>query len=321
MYTTRHSRRTIHRAGGGLIAAVMAAAMTFTAGTVNADHASEMRFGVPTWPGVTVKSEVAAQLLQHMGYDTDQMNASPAVILNSLANDDLDIYLGGWMPTQRDMLDPLEEAGDVRVLTENISDAVMGIAVPAYVRDAGVKTEEDLAEYADEFDRTIHGIEAGSGFNDSIQEAIDNDRHGLGDWQLLPSSTSAMLAEVERAVDREEWIIFLGWEPHWMNITLDFHYIEAVGDREIAETTSDVLTIGNPAMLDAHPHVERFLTQYRVPKDVQSAWILEYDREDRAADEVARDWIGDNLDLVGEWLDGVETRDGDGAIDAVRAAY
>ncbi|WP_254432035.1 ABC transporter substrate-binding protein [Aquisalimonas sp. 2447] len=321
MHTTTQTHGTFRGSAGGVLAAVMAAALTFTAGAVNADHASEMRFGVPTWPGVTVKSEVAAQLLQHMGYDTDQMNASPAVILNSLADDDLDIYMGGWMPTQREMLDPLEESGDVRVLTENIADAVMGIAVPEYVRDAGVRTEEDLAEYADEFDRTIHGIEAGSGFNDSIQEAIDSDRHGLGGWQLLPSSTSAMLAEVQRAVDREEWIIFLGWEPHWMNVVLDFHYIEAVGDREIAETTSDVLTVGNPVMLDAHPHVERFLTQYRVPKDEQSAWILEFDREDREADEVAHEWIGNNLDLVAEWLDGVETRDGDAAIDAVRAAY
>ncbi len=321
MHTTTQTHRTVRRAGGGVVAAAMATAMTFGAGAVNADHASEMRFGVPTWPGVTVKSEVAAQLLEHMGYDTDQMNASPSVILNSLASDELDIYLGSWMPTQRDMLDPLEEAGEVEVLTKNISDAVMGIAVPEYVRDAGVKTEEDLAEHADEFDHTIHGIEAGSGFNESIQEAIDSDRHGLGDWELMPSSTSAMLAEVQRAVDREEWIIFLGWEPHWMNVTLDFHYIEAVGDREIAETTSDVLTVGNPVMLDAHPHVERFLTQYEVPKDVQSEWILEYDREERDADEVAREWIGDNMELVAEWLDGVETRDGDDAMDAVRAAY
>ena len=28
----------------------------------------ELRFGVPPWPGVTVKSEVAAQLLEAMGY-------------------------------------------------------------------------------------------------------------------------------------------------------------------------------------------------------------------------------------------------------------
>ena len=36
-------------------------------------------------------------------------------------------------------------------LTTNIADAMMGLAVPTYVWDAGVKTEADLAEHADKF--------------------------------------------------------------------------------------------------------------------------------------------------------------------------
>ena len=33
---------------------------------------------------------------------------------------------------------------------------------------------------------------------------IDNDTYGLGDWELVESSTSGMLAEIERHVNNDE---------------------------------------------------------------------------------------------------------------------
>ncbi len=294
---------------------------TVTATATAADDTPTIRFGTPTWPGVTVKTEIAAQLIETMGYDVEQTNASPAFAYNALKSDDLDIFFGGWMPTQKDMADPLIDEGSVKVMATNISDAVMGIAVPEYVHEAGVDTEADLAEFRDRFDGKIYGIEAGSGFNESISMAISNDRHGLGDWEMVPSSTSGMLSQVGRSIDRDEWIVFLGWEPHWMNVAYDIHYLEAVGDREIADTRSDVLTVANPRMVEQERHIARFLEQYTVSKDDQSEWVLEYSYNDRASEEVAAEWIGANLNTVAKWLDGVETSDGGSAIEAVRAAY
>src|SRR5699024_5134412 len=127
--------------------------------------------------------------------------------------------------------------------------------------------------------------------------------------------------QVERMVDREEWITFLGWEPHWMNITYDMKYLEPVGEPKIAGTTSDVLTVANPKTVADNPELARFLTQFQVQKDTMSEWILEFGYKERRADEVASKWIGANLDKVAVWLDGVKTLDGEPAIDAVRAAY
>ncbi len=280
-----------------------------------------VRFGVPTWPGVTVKSEVAAQLLEAMGYSTEQVNASPAFALNSLKSDDLDVYLGGWMPTEKHMIDPLVEEGAVDVVATNITDATMGIAVPAYVWEAGVHTEADLAGHAERFSSKIYGIEPGTGFNDAISAAIDNDRHGLEGWSLVESSTSGMLSQVGRAIDREEWVVFLGWEPHWMNAKYDMKYLESVGEAKIAGTRSDVLTVLNPRLGERHADVARLFSQYVVAKDAQSAWVLEYAYNERDAEDVASEWIAANLDTVAGWLEGVETRDGEPAMDAVRARY
>lgn len=287
-------------------------------GPAAADDDPLIQFGVPTWPGVTVQSEVAAQLLDDMGFDTKQTNASPAFIVNSLRSGRLDVYLGGWMPTEAGLIKPAEKAGEVKVLTTNIANALMGLAVPDYVWDAGVHTVADLNKHADKFGSTIYGIEAGSGFNMAIKKAIKDGRHDLGDWKMIPSSTSAMLVQVDRAVQKEKWIVFLGWEPHWMNVTYDIKYLEPVGEPTIAGTTSDVLTVVNPAMAEKYPQVAKFLTQFQISKQTMSTWILDYGYKQEDPEDVAENWIENNPDKVAKWLDGVTTRAGQPAIEAVR---
>ncbi len=280
-----------------------------------------VRFGVPPWPGVTVKSEVAAQLMEAMGYETRQNDLAVSVILEALTRDDLEVYLGGWYPVQVDMVEPLVEAGEVEKLVSNIRGANSGLVVPRYVFDAGVTSVADLDAHRERFDGEIQGIEAGTGINTAILEAIDADLAGLGDWDLRESSTAAMLAQAERRMADGEWVTFVGWEPHWMNVSFDLAYLEDADDAGIAEIESTVWTVVPASLADEDPQLHRFLSQYVVEIEDQNAWVHAYSYEERAADEVASEWIGDNLDTVAGWLEGVEARDGTPAIEAVRAAY
>ncbi|SDN91446.1 glycine betaine/proline transport system substrate-binding protein [Halomonas shengliensis] len=281
----------------------------------------EVRFGVPPWPGVTVKSEVAAQLMEAMGYETRQNDLAVSVILEGLTRDDLEVYLGGWYPVQVDMVEPLVEAGQVEKLVSNIRGANSGLVVPRYVFDAGVTSVADLDAHRERFDGEIQGIEAGTGINTAILEAIDADLAGLGDWDLRESSTAAMLAQAERKMADGEWVTFVGWEPHWMNVSFDLAYLEDAEDAGIAEIESTVWTVVPASLADEDPQLHRFLSQYVVEIEDQNAWVHAYSYEERPADEVAGEWIGENLDTVAGWLEGVEARDGTSAIEAVRAAY
>ncbi|MBD3897967.1 ABC transporter substrate-binding protein [Halomonas sp. ML-15] len=281
----------------------------------------EVRFGVPPWPGVTVKSEVAAQLMQAMGYDTRQRELAVSVILEGLANDDLDVYLGGWYPVQVDMVEPLVDAGKLEKLVSNIEGANSGLVVPRYVHEAGVDSVADLAAHRERFGGNILGIEAGSGVNNAILAAIDQDLAGLGDWNLRESSTAAMLAQAGQMMDNQEWVTFVGWEPHWMNVSFDLVYLEDADDAGIAAIESTVWTIVPTSLATEDPQLHRFLSQFVVDIEVQNDWVHGYSYEDHPADEVAREWIGANLDIVAEWLDGVEARDGEPAIETVSAAY
>ncbi|MCK0713835.1 ABC transporter substrate-binding protein [Chromohalobacter sarecensis] len=288
------------------------------AGPAQADL-DTVRFGVPPWPGVTVKSEVASQLLDAMGYRTEQNELAVGVILNGLTSDDIDVYLGGWYPIEQEMIEPLVDDDKVVKLTENIDDANSGLVVPEYVHEAGVESVADLAQYRERFDGEIQGIEAGTGINDAVLAAIDDDKVGLGDWDLRESSTSAMLAYADQRIANREWVTFVGWEPHWMNVSYDLYYLKDDDDSGVAGIKSTVWTVV-PADLKAEDaNLYRFLSQYRISIEDQNDWIYEYSHEERPADEVASEWIRNHYDTVAQWLDGVTTKTGEPAIDAVKA--
>ncbi|MGQ7242044.1 ABC transporter substrate-binding protein [Salinicola sp. V024] len=290
----------------------------FAAGSAQADL-DTVRFGVPPWPGVTVKSEVATQILEAMGYQTQQNELAVGVILNGLANDDLDVYLGGWYPIEQEMIDPLVADGKVDKVAKNISNANSGLVVPEYVHEAGVDSVADLDRYKDRFDGEIQGIEAGTGINDAILAAIDKDAAGLGDWQLRESSTAAMLAYADQKISDKQWVTFVGWEPHWMNVSYDLYYLKDSDDSGTADILSTVWTVV-PSSLEAEDaNLYRFLSQYQVDIEAQNDWVYQYSHEERSADEVASEWIHDHYDIVAQWLDGVTTKDGKPAIDAVKA--
>ncbi|WP_447553325.1 ABC transporter substrate-binding protein [Vreelandella sp. EE22] len=281
----------------------------------------EVRFGVPPWPGVTVKSEVAAQLMEAMGYETRQRDLAVSVILEGLTRDDIDVYLGGWYPVQVDMIEPLVETGKVEKLVSNIQGANSGLVVPRYVHDAGVTSVADLDAHRERFDGEIQGIEAGTGINTAILAAIDNDRAGLGEWHLRESSTSAMLAQAEQKIANEEWVTFVGWEPHWMNVSFDLAYLDDADEAGVAQIESTVWTVVPASLAEEDPDLHRFLSQYVVAIEDQNEWVYGYSFEDHPADEVASDWITTHLDTVETWLEGVNAKDGTPAIEAVRAAY
>jgi glycine betaine/proline transport system substrate-binding protein len=304
----------------GALALLLGAVVSMQAST--AASAASVRFGTPPWPGATVKAEVAAQLLNAMGYTTQTSElGTEAVILNALASDDLDVYMALWYPLSAGQLDPLVDEGKVVKLAENLQGAVLGLAVPRYVHEGGVSSVDDLAQHAGRFGRRVYGIEAGNYWNEQAKAAIKAGKYGLGDWELVPSSTSAMLTQVDRAVEENEWILFYGWRPHWMNVPYDLYYLDAPEESNIADVQSTVFTIARAGFAEEHPEIGRFLGQLRVELAAQDKWILEHGKNDRPENEVAREWIRANLNVVKGWVEDVETADGESAWQAIRAEF
>ncbi|WP_163559390.1 ABC transporter substrate-binding protein [Halomonas sp. NO4] len=290
------------------------------AANATADDAT-LDFGVPAWPGITVKTEIAQQLLEPLGYDSRRHDIGLQVIYQGLESGDIDVFLGGWMPAQREMFEPLEANGAIQSLANNVDGAQMTLAVPEYLYEAGIQSFADLDENRERFEGQIHGFGAGSAASEILHGAIDDDAWGLGDWQVVDTSTVGMLSAARDAISREAPIVWVGWTPHWMNLELPMRYLDDPQDLFGANNgESDVLTLMRGDYAEAHPNLATFFSQFTFSAEEQSWMIREYGQEERDVAVVAEQWIRDNAARVEAMLAEVSDRDGEPAWPAVREA-
>ncbi|QBI21678.1 ABC transporter substrate-binding protein [Egibacter rhizosphaerae] len=311
---TRRSRRR-----GASVALFAAAVLGLAACDEAGGEERETTFAVQAWPELVMTTQVVEEILGEMGYTTETDDMSVEVTAEALDTDDVDVYLGNWWPSQEPTFGERIEDDEVDVVGTYLEGTEYQPAVPAYVADAGVTSFADLDDHADEFDRTIYGIEAGAPGNETIMDAIDDDAYGLGDWELVESSTPGMLAELESVYDEEEWIVFLGWTPHWMTVEYDLTFLEDPED--VWPGAGEVRAVTRSGLEDEDPDLVRLLSQLETEIETQSDWIHELEQEERAEEEVAREWLGENPDIVEGWLEGVETADGEDAAEVVPDAF
>ncbi|MFW6271171.1 MAG: ABC transporter substrate-binding protein [Bacillota bacterium] len=278
---------------------------------VSAQNNKTVKFGYVEWPGVTVKTHVAKTITEYLGYETEMTSGMKPTILKGLDIKDLDIFLGLWLPQMDNDFKPYKEKGSIEIVRVNLEDVVWRTGVPEYVWEAGIKSHEDLAEHADKFDHKWYGLEPGSSGNTIMQEAIKNNIYDLGDWKVVTSSEASMMAAVEKHINKNEWIAWSAWKPHWMNIKYDIKYLDDPEHIWAEEGTDKrVLTVTRDNFKKDMPNYYNFLKQFKITSPIQSEWILEYGKNNKPAEEVAKEWIANNLDIVNQWVFGVKSVDG-----------
>ncbi|MDR5886273.1 ABC transporter substrate-binding protein [Vreelandella janggokensis] len=279
----------------------------------SAAHADDqtLDFGVPAWPGITVKTAIAEQLLNPLGYETTTQEIGLQVIYQGIESGDIDAFLGAWLPAQREMFNPRKESGVLVDVTNNVDGAQMTLAVPEYLYEDGLQSFADLDDYRDQLNGEIHGFGAGSAASEILNNAIDNDTWGLGDWQLVDTSEVAMLSAARDSISREEPIVWVGWTPHWMNLELPMRYLDDEKDL-FGENNgeSEVLTLMRSGYADANPNVVTFFEQFTFSAEEQSWMIQQFGQEERELDGVAEQWINENAERVEAMLADVTTTDG-----------
>lgn len=297
-------------------------ALATTALFATAAHADDqtLDFGVPAWPGITVKTAIAEQLLNPLGYETSTQEIGLQVIYQGIESGDIDAFLGAWLPAQREMFDPRKESGVLIDVAHNVDGAQMTLAVPEYLYESGIQSFADLDENREQFEGEIYGFGAGSAASEILHNAIDNDTWGLGDWQVVDTSEVGMLSAARDAISREEPIVWVGWTPHWMNLELPMRYLEDPEDL-FGENNgeSDVLTLLRSDYAEANPNVVTFFEQFTFSAEEQSWMIQAFGQEEQDLADVAEQWINDHPERIEAMLADVTTTDGDPAWPVIEA--
>ena len=198
------------------LAATVALASLVAAPAVAAEPEScgEVRFSDVGWTDITATTAATTTVLDALGYEADVKVLSVPVTYASMANGDIDVFLGNWMPTMEGDIAAYRDAGTVEILRENLEGAKYTLAVNRSLFEAGLKDFADIAKFRDQLNGKIYGIEPGNDGNRLIIDMIDQDAFGLKGFEVVESSEQGMLAQVARATRRGEGIVFLGWEPH-----------------------------------------------------------------------------------------------------------
>lgn len=280
-----------------------------------------VRMGVVNWTDVIATSAMAEVLLKNMGYEVKQTSAAQQIVFGGLRDDRLDIFLGYWKPAMDKNIAPFLEAKQVKVLDKpSLADAQATLAVPDYVAAGGLKTFADIAKFKDKLGGKIYGIEPGTGANANIKGMIEKNQFGLGGFQLVESGEAGMLAAVQRAVKRGEWVVFVGWTPHPMNINMKIDYLtgseDVFGPNEGAATVSVVTA---PDYATRCPNVSQLLSNLTFNAAQESAMMVPI-MDRKAPDDVAKQWLKDHPQDLARWLAGVTTFDGKDAAPVVTAA-
>ncbi len=286
-----------------------------------AAECSTVRFSDVGWTDITATTAVASTVLEGLGYNTRTQLLSVPVTYTSLANKDIDIFLGNWMPTMEADIAPYLEAGTVEDLGPNLTGAKYTLAVSQSAFDGGVKSFADIAKYAREFKGRIYGIEPGNDGNRLIQDMIDQNAFGLGDFQLVESSEAGMLSQVSRNERRNTWTVFLGWEPHPMNANFDMAYLEG-GDDFFGPNYggANVHTNVRKGYLQECPNVGKLITNLefslQMENEIMGAILNDNEKPEAAAEK----WLKANPAVLDAWLDGVTTQSGGNGVAAVKSS-
>ncbi len=185
----------------GLAGAVLVGGLATAA---EPESCKTVRFSDVGWTDITATTALASVVLQGLGYETRADILSVPVTYQSLKNGDIDVFLGNWMPTMEADIAPFKADGSVEVVRANLEGAKYTLAVPKYLADEGLKDFADIAKFKDQLDSQIYGIEPGNDGNRLIQKMIDEGQFGLTGFELVESSEQGMLAEVQRAVARQQ---------------------------------------------------------------------------------------------------------------------
>lgn len=168
---------------------------------------------LPSWTDGLSTAYLLQDQLGKMGYDVKMQTLSDAGPLYAgLSQGDVDIFPSAWPEvTQKAYMD--KYLGSIDDLGTYYDNARLTIAVPKY---SDIDSIDELKGNASKFGGKIIGIEPGAGLTAQTQKMMPE--YGLGgEYQLVTSSTAAMLTELKSATDKKQDIAVTLWRPFWAN--------------------------------------------------------------------------------------------------------
>jgi glycine betaine/proline transport system substrate-binding protein len=303
-------------------AALLTSAVTFAlAGSAFAEGCDKIVFSDVGWTDITATTAATTVIAEALGYETETKVLSVPVTYTGLAEGDIDVFLGNWMPTMEADIAPYRDAKTVETVRTNLEGAKYTLATNEAGAALGITDFTAIAANKDALEGQIYGIEPGNDGNRLILDMIASGPFKLDGFEVVESSEQGMLAEVKKATEDGKPIVFLGWEPHPMNANFKMTYLTGGDDYFGPNLGGAVVATNTRAGYVAEcPNTGKLLSNlvFSLPMENEIMGAILNDGSDPA--DAAKAWLAANPTVWEPWLDGVTTKDGGDAKAAVKAA-
>lgn len=267
------------------------------AGTVYAKTKDTVNIAYGQWASTIASANVVRVALEEAGYNVKLLSLAPAAVWQGVASGDVDVSLGGWLPTTH--ADYYERLSDkIDNLGVNLDGTQLGFVVPAYSK---IHSIDELNDYAQELDGKIYGIEPGSGLQQKSEEAVK--AYGLK-LRLLDGSDATMVAELAYAIDNNKEIVVTGWSPHWKFTRWDLRYLE--DPKNVFGDVEQIHTLARKGLKEDMPNAHTILSNFNWTPEQMGEVMLMNEEPNAKPYENAKKWLADNPDVLARWLAGTK---------------
>jgi glycine betaine/proline transport system substrate-binding protein len=292
-----------------LVLVLAFAAAAFVAGCGGGGGGSEepanktLTLGDIGWTeSIAVANLTKVVLEEDLGYkEVEVKTLDVGLLFEGVAGGDLHAFQDMWLPNHKELLAEVEN--DVEHLDPWYQGRTsFGLAVPTYME--GVTSIADLNQSGA---TRIIGIEPGAVISEQVP------KHVIPEYNLKleyePSSTAAMLAEVERLYKEKEPFVFPPWCPSTHCDKFDYRYLEdpknALGNLDYgahSDTTASISSIVNEDLPDDDPVAYAFINNLRLNEEELISLETEIENAETPV-AGSKAWLEDNRDVVQPAID------------------
>lgn len=237
-----------------------------------------------------------------------------------------DVYTDMWMPNQQAIWD--KYIRDAKSVAHNEPYAgTQQMYVPSYMADK-IKSFDDLKDpaIAAMFDKDGNGkgeYWAGDASWKSTKIwQVKMKSYGLSElWEPEIISDATFKAQLKAAYGNQKPMLFYYWTPEWIHAAYD---ITPLSEPEHTEGCLDLKLDGedwleassagcktpdaaiyvsySKSLEQRNPAAAKFLSQIKLDPATVNDWILKIGRDEMDPQDVAEEWVKNNMDTVNAWI-------------------
>ncbi|MFF9487364.1 ABC transporter permease/substrate binding protein [Streptomyces sp. NPDC014676] len=286
---------------------------TTTAGGEKVGDGRKVTIGYIPWDEGVASTFLWKEILERRGFEVEAKQFEAGPLYTALAQGDVDFQTDAWLPTTHEAYwkkygERLDDLGSW------YGETSLELTVPSYMED--VDSLEDLKGKAGLFDGEITGIESSAGMMGLLKSKVLKE-YGLDEeYEVVDSSTPAMLAELKRAYSKKEPVVVTLWSPHWAYSDYD---LKKLKDPKGSWGKGDgVHTVSRKGFAGDNPLVGKWLKDFSMTEEELTGLEAEINKAGKGEQQDAvRTWLKANPGVVDK-LAPVESGSGDTPAEAKR---